>query len=43
MKVYRGEGIASHTSPEPCAVIREDHGEASVGKTRKPAIVPRNV
>ena len=42
MKVYRGEGLASHTSPKPCAAIREDRGEASVGKTRKPAIVPRN-
>lgn len=42
MKVYRGEGLASHTSPKPCAVAREGHGEASVGKTRKPAIVPRN-
>jgi hypothetical protein len=32
VKVCRGEGLASHTSPKPCAVIREDHGEASVGK-----------
>ncbi len=43
MKVYRGEGLAIHTSPKPCAMIREDHGEASVGKTRKPAIVPRKL
>ena len=43
MQVYRGEGIASHTSPKPCAVPREGHGEASVGKTCQPAIVPRKL
>jgi len=42
VKVYRDEGLASHISPEPCVVTRENRGEASVGKTRKPAMVPRN-
>lgn len=41
VKVHRGEGLASRTSPEPCMAFREGRGEASVGKTRKPAIVPR--
>jgi hypothetical protein len=41
VKVHRGEGLASRTSPEPCMASREGRGEASVGKTRKPAIVPR--
>lgn len=41
MKVLCGEGLASRTSPEPCVMSREGHGEASVGKTCKPAIVPR--
>ena len=31
MKVHYGEGVANHTDPEPCAVIREGGGEASVG------------
>ena len=31
MRVHCGEGVANHTGPEPCAVIREDGGEASVG------------
>lgn len=41
VKVHRGEGLASCTSPEPCIAPCEGRGEASVGKTRKPAIVPR--
>jgi hypothetical protein len=31
VKVHYGEGVANHTGPEPCAVIREGGGEASVG------------
>jgi hypothetical protein len=31
VKVRYDEGIASHIGPEPCAVVREDLGEASVG------------
>ena len=31
MRVRHGEGIASHIGPEPCAGVREDTGEASVG------------
>ena len=31
MQVHRDEGIANHIGPEPCVVIREDGGEASVG------------
>ena len=41
MKVFCGEGLANHTSPEPCMAIREGRREASVGKTCKPAVVPR--
>ncbi len=43
MQVYCGEGVATHISPEPCMAVREDRGEASAGKTCKPAIVPRKV
>lgn len=43
MQVYCGEGVATHTSPEPCIAAREDCLEASVGKTCKPAIVPRKM
>ena len=32
MEVRYDEGIASHIGPEPCAGIREDVGEASVGE-----------
>ena len=32
MQVHRGEGIANHIGPEPCAGIREDVGEASAGE-----------
>jgi hypothetical protein len=31
VRVRHGEGIANHIGPEPCAVVREDLGEASVG------------
>ena len=31
MKVRCDEGVANHIGPEPCAVVREDLGEASVG------------
>ena len=31
MQVRCDEGIANHIGPEPCAVVREDLGEASVG------------
>ena len=32
MQVHYGEGVANHIGPEPCAGIREDVGEASVGE-----------
>lgn len=32
MQVRSDEGLANHIGPEPCAVIREDVGEASVGE-----------
>ena len=31
MKVHYDEGVANHIGPKPCAGIREDVGEASVG------------
>ena len=31
MEVHCDEGVANHIGPEPCAVVREDIGEASVG------------
>ena len=31
MQVHCGEGVAIHIGPEPCAVVREGGGEASVG------------
>ena len=31
VKVHCNEGVAIHIGPEPCAVIREGVGEASVG------------
>jgi hypothetical protein len=43
VKVRRGEGLASRISPKPCVAARESRGEASVGKTCKPAVVPRKV
>ena len=32
MKVHHGEGVVTHTGPEPCVGIREGAGEASVGE-----------
>ena len=32
MQVLYDEGVANHIGPEPCADIREDVGEASVGE-----------
>lgn len=32
MKVHCSEGIATHTGPKPCVVIREGEGEASAGE-----------
>jgi hypothetical protein len=32
VQVRHDEGIANHIGPEPCAGIREDVGEASVGE-----------
>jgi hypothetical protein len=32
MKVSYGEGLASHTGPESCAVVREGRGEALTGE-----------
>ena len=31
MQVHYDEGVAIHIGPEPCAVVREGGGEASVG------------
>ena len=31
MKESYGEGLASHTGPQPCADVREGMGEASAG------------
>ena len=32
MQVHYDEGVATHIGPEPCADLREDVGEASVGE-----------
>jgi hypothetical protein len=32
VQVHCDEGIANHIGPEPCAGVREDVGEASVGE-----------
>jgi len=32
VQVHCDEGVANHIGPEPCAGIREDVGEASVGE-----------
>ena len=46
MKVHHGEGVATHTGPEPCVGIREGVDEASVGErigqpwSRESKIVP---
>ena len=33
MRVRHSEGVAIHIDPKPCAGIREDAGEASVGES----------
>jgi hypothetical protein len=37
------EGVASRDGPEPCVVVREGGGEASVGVRAGRAIEPRNL
>ena len=32
MKVLYSEGVATHTGPEPCVVVRKGEGEASAGE-----------
>ena len=32
MKVHCDEGVATHVAPDPCAGVRDDVGEASVGE-----------
>jgi hypothetical protein len=32
VQVHYGEGVATHTGPEPCVVTREGGGEASAGE-----------
>jgi hypothetical protein len=32
VKVHFGEGLATHTGPEPCVGVREGDGEASAGE-----------
>jgi hypothetical protein len=32
VQVHCDEGVANHIGPEPCVVVREDKGEASVGE-----------
>ena len=32
MKVSHGEGVANHTDPESCVIVREDTGEALTGE-----------
>jgi hypothetical protein len=32
VKVHCDEGVAIHVAPDPCAGVREDIGEASVGE-----------
>ncbi|SIT38810.1 conserved hypothetical protein [Paraburkholderia ribeironis] len=32
VKVHYDEGVANHIGPKPCAGVREDVGEASVGE-----------
>jgi hypothetical protein len=34
MKESYGEGLATHTGPESCGVVREDGVEASIGNGR---------
>jgi hypothetical protein len=42
MKELYIEGVAIHGGPEPCAVVREGGGEASVGVRVGWDIEPRN-
>jgi hypothetical protein len=32
VRVLCSEGVATHTGPEPCVVVRKDGGEASAGE-----------
>src|SRR3954465_814690 len=32
VQVHHGEGVAIHTGPKPCVVVREGGGEASAGE-----------
>jgi hypothetical protein len=32
VQVHFGEGLATHTGPEPCVGVRQDAGEASAGE-----------
>jgi hypothetical protein len=32
VKVHCDEGVATHVAPDPCAGVREDVGEGSVGE-----------
>ena len=41
MKESNIEGVATHDGPEPCVVVREGGGEASVGVRAGWAIEPR--
>jgi hypothetical protein len=43
MKESDIEELATHGGPEPCVVVREDGGEASVGVRAGRAIEPRNL
>jgi hypothetical protein len=43
MKESDIEELATHGGPEPCAVVREGGGEASVGVRAGRAIEPRNL
>ena len=43
MRVHRDEGVANHIGPEPCAGIREDVGEASVGERMGQPLSPERV
>ena len=39
VQVHYGEGVAIHTGPKPCVVVREGGGEASAGeRTGQPLV-----
>jgi hypothetical protein len=38
VKVHGDEGVATHIAPDPCADVREDIGEASVGERIGPPL-----